>query len=518
MSEELKLKVGIDMSEWQKAADQLPDAIERSGRKSKSAAKTDAETEAWHRKDLSRRLKELGEEARAAEAFGKAELSRKLKEIEEQKKAEERAAKEMEAFGKSELRRKLKEIEDNKKAEERAAKQKAAEQEKAAKEASRAAMAEQKAQGKVDAETEAWHKKDLARRLKEIGQQRAAEEKAAKQKAEDQAKEARKDAKQAEKDAKDLEAWNRKNLALKLNDIKKQREAEERAAKQKQAEIDKAAKAKDWTDEFGKRLASSLFGAITPIAAMIAVLRAGWNAIQEQARTTETVRGTQERTGMSARDTRMARILADNLTSGMTEEQGQQMGEDAYAKMREYALGLSSEGQRGFQSFGFDREKFLKGEQGYVDLLANMSDAYLEYGNSAKFAVEAESIFGKNWTALRPILASGRRVITTDPMGGSVTPSDLMNPEGLNTINAQRIAHGLPPISSMMGGGAPTSPLPQLLSNVTSLQAMGGGDVLSAIARGPQDRIADNTERTANAVEKMANPPANAQPIPTVLK
>lgn len=309
--------------------------------------------------------------------------------------------------------------------------------------------------------------------------------------------------KQAEEEERQTEAWNKRELARKLKEIKDIRQAEERAARQKQAEIDKAAKAKDWTDEFGKRLASSLFGAITPIAAMIAVLRAGWNAIQEQARTTETVRGTQERTGMSARDTRMARILADNLTSGMTEEQGQQMGEDAYAKMREYALGLSSEGQRGFQSFGFDREKFLKGEQGYVDLLANMSDAYLKYGNSAKFAVEAESIFGKNWTALRPILASGRKVITTDPLGGSVTPSDLMNPEGLNTINLQRLAHGLSPISSMMGGGAPSSPLPQILSNVTSLQAMGGGDVLSAIARGPQDRIADNTERSAATLEEM---------------
>lgn len=269
-------------------------------------------------------------------------------------------------------------------------------------------------------------------------------------------------------------------------------------------EAEKAAKAADWSDKFVDSLGKIVVGGLLG-GGIVGLGRAAIQKFEEQAQVTEGVRGTQERTGMPARDVRVMRLLAENLTSGLSEEEAQGMAEQAYGKMRDFSLGLpTGAAARGFQAFGFDRDKFMSGQQGVIDILANMSDAYKEYGNSAKFAVEAESIFGKNWTSLRPILASGRRVIMSDPTLSSVTPTDLMNPKALNTINAQRMAHGLPPISSMMGGGAPAQ-LSQSLSSVTSLQSMGGGDVLSAIARGPQERIASATEETAKNTSALAN-------------
>jgi hypothetical protein len=277
-------------------------------------------------------------------------------------------------------------------------------------------------------------------------------------------------------------------------------------AKKKKLEEQAAKDAQDWSNNFAKSLTGGLISSLAPLALFYKGMSAITDWVGRSWEAGMSVNKGVSMTGMTAEEVKMSRGIA-SIGNTMTRDESQALMEEVMSKARNYAKGISSEGSLGLERFGMGRsarEDVLSGKASYIEMLAKASDAYKEYGRDAQFANEATEAFGANWGRLIPIFNAGREVIKKDIIGAStgVSVSDMFSDE--NEVNLQRKLHGLPPIEKgkwmggTKGGGVSSFAMP------SSLQAMGGGDVLSAINRGPMDKVEDNTSRTATAVETLA--------------
>jgi hypothetical protein len=460
MSSELKLKVVFDSSGAQAAADALPDAVDRANRKGGKKP--------W----------EGPGGASAAEYKKMAGMEREIK---------------------------AQQLKD---------------QQKAAQEAARKAAAEQRAQGKTEAETEAWHRKDLARRLKEIGQKNEEAERATK------AEEARKKKEQQQADAryKQQLKWN----SGVQQDEQSRKEKEEKQANaayvkrlkwnskllEEQQKAGEAAKAGDWTENFGKALEETLMSTIAPAAIAAKAIELGWGTVIDRIKFLYSIGEAKLESGIQFTSTRGLEMFGKAGT--LESEDAIAMARKAQTQANALATGGSGADAYGFQYFGMtDYQKYRQEGVDMVELIIAMAKKYKSEGGSEAYRQAAESVVGPDWRKLSGLLYmqanpekakealkgfapgtwKGTAMDSIEQAGGYLQQKAVAKSLMFGAMQARQ--------GELMGGisGSPS----QMLSNVTSLQAMGGGDILSAIARGPQDQIVDNTARTATAVEQMAN-------------
>lgn len=467
MSSELKLKLVYDSSDAERAAKDLPDAVDRQNRRARRSY-----------------------EGRGAGDIGPGDYRRMAgagAEIEKQIKAEEEA------------------------------KIKAAEE---------AAQAAQAAKEKEDKETEAWHRKELSRKLKEAEEAEkaaeraaAAERKAAEQaQAEADRKSRREEAARAKAD-KETEEWHRKELRRKLKDLEAQKKAEEKAAKDKAKAAEQASGAKDWEAIFVGRIGSGLVNSLV-IGVLVGALKFAITGLKDsivQAVGRGQVGGASSAAyGTQAKDIFQTYLLLREL-SDMKEEEVINMTEKVASMGQDIATGVSGKGAAAFKFFGIDPMKYKDQPFEMRELLANMSDKYKQSGETAQFQYMMKEFFGDDWKKLRPALAAGRRVIEA---GTTVTleagPAEHFTTAGLNAVNIRRRQLGLPPLSDLKGGGGvPGAGMPSM-PFATSLQQMGGGDVLSAINRGPMDTLVKASEETAENTRIMSTKDAKTSGHHTV--
>lgn len=283
---------------------------------------------------------------------------------------------------------------------------------------------------------------------------------------------------------------------------------------EQQKAANQAANAKEWTEEFGRALENVLLRSIGPAAIAAKAIEVGWGNVIGMVKNIYMAGETKLSAGIDPKQLLLFQRVANVGTAN--NDQVTAMYTKAQANVNALATGAPGGNAYGFQYFGMtDYQRYRKEGLPVAELIMQMGKKYGKEGGTAAYGEAAKSIFGEDWHTIKALLALEARskrsgdVMTYIEAGGSVAG------QYARALYMNQQARALTP-GELMGGtnGRPN----QILSNVTSLQAMGGGDVLSAIARGPQDRIADNTERTATAVEKMANPPQNTQSIPTVLK
>jgi hypothetical protein len=451
MSSELKLKVVFDSSGAQAAADALPDAVDRANRKGGKKP--------W-------------------EPMGSASAGdyRKMAAMEREIKAQQ-----------------LKE------------------QQKAAQEAARKAAAEQRAQGKTEAETEAWHRKDLARRLKEIGEKNAEAERAAK-------------AEEARKKKEEQQANARYKQQLKWNsgvqqDEQGRKEKEEKQANaaylkrlkwnskllEEQQKAGEDAKAGNWTENFGKALEGTLMRSLGPVALAAKAIDISWSYVTNKISAIYSNYESKITAGVDPAQVRAMQLFTKVGTT--TEEQAAAMAARAQGNVNALATGGAGGNAYGFQYFGMtDFKRYREEGLPIAELLLSMTKRFKKEGGSEDYRQAAESIFGSDWVTMKGMLAYANR---QDIFGKS--PSAMYEyleaPPNSLAQDARAAEYRLQAMrmsqKDLMGGVSGMGPS-QMLTNVTSLQAMGGGDILSAISRGPQDQIVDNTARTATAVEQLA--------------
>lgn len=307
-----------------------------------------------------------------------------------------------------------------------------------------------------------------------------------------------------DKEAAETEAWHRKELARKLKEIGEQRKAEDKAAKQKQKELDRqASDAEGW----GSKFMSSIFqgmgmGAGFGIARMLGGWIGGVLSIVSGSFKDSFNRGREGATseafyGTNANDMFQSYLLLKNL-SGLSEEESNAMSERV-ASMAQDILAGGGEGKAALQYFGItDFEKIRKEGFSMMDLYAGMADRYKTSGGTRQYQDFAKELFGADWKKLRPVVGAGREVVeagTAVTLEGGPRNIDPFSP-GLRAANLRRAMVGLPPLSSLEGGREGGIGMP-MITPVTSIQAMGGGDVLSAVNKGPMDAVAKATEETA---------------------
>jgi hypothetical protein len=300
---------------------------------------------------------------------------------------------------------------------------------------------------------------------------------------------------EAEKIRKQEQKHSDEMLRLKFAEYNKKKRLAEQESKD----------AEDWANTFTKQLTNGFLQTLAPLALFGKGVSILADLITKGATTQAAVTASVSVGGFNSSEVKMARVLAGNLGSTMTRDEGQQFMEEAMTKARNYAKGVSVEGALGLEAFGMgrsQREEVLSGTASYIEMLARMSDEYERTGNTAQYAFKMQSIFGDKWEKLRPQLAAGRRVLTTDLLGSTMKSiGDIFN-DKVN-VESQRFLHGQGAIKNWMGGSEGGGL--QTFAMASSLQAMGGGDVLSAINRGPMEEVASNTERTAGAVESINN-------------
>ncbi len=454
MSSELKLKLVYDSTDAERAAKDLPDAVDRQNRRSRRSF-----------------------EGRGGGDMGPGDYRRMAgtaSEIDRQIKAEEEA------------------------------------KVKAAQEAADAAAA---AKDKEDKDTEAWHRKDLSRKLKEAeeAEKAAAREEAARKKEEAAAaaaaeRQSKKDEDARKKEEQETEDWNRSELRRKLKELDNQRKAEEKAAKEREKAAEDAANAKDWQDVFIGRVSSGLMSGVLVggVLSIIKGIMGGFKDSVASGLARGQVGGASAAAyGTQAKDMFQSYLLLKNV-SDMSEEESNKITERLASMAQDISTGVSGQGNVAFRYFGIDPMKYKDQDFLFGEVLANMSDKYAKSGQTAQFQQMMTELLGDDWKKLRPALAAGRRVIET---GTAITlesgPASTPTTAGLSAVNTRRLMVGQGPLSNIRGGNVGASGMPSM-PFATSLQAMGGGDVLSAINRGPMDSIVKATEETAENTRVMS--------------
>lgn len=276
-------------------------------------------------------------------------------------------------------------------------------------------------------------------------------------------------------------------------------------AKKKKLEEQTAKDADEWIEEFTDKLTGGLITTLAPLALFGKGISMFTDWIEKGSLRQSQVNAAVSVGGFSPKEVKMARMLAYNLGSSMTEDEGQQFMEEVMTKARNYARGISDEGALGLEAFGMgkaQREEVLSGQASYIEMLGRMADEYERTGNTAQYAMKMQSLFGDKWEKLRPQLAAGSRVLGIDIAGKSSTSlGDIFDDQfGINT---QRFLHGQGSVKNWMGGSKGGGL--QSFAMASSLQSMGGGDVLSAVNRGPMEKVAESTERTAVNTERMSS-------------
>jgi len=453
MGEGVEVKLSADISDIQAKADQIPGIMDRAARKSRAGKPWEGTGPEGSRSD-----------------YGK--LVNMSKEIEAQQEANRKA--ELERY-KDSLRWNSKLQEDQDKA------------------AAESISAQEKKQAKEDSQTEAWHRSELSRKLGDIREQKDAEERAAK---EEEARRER-ERKQANADYLRRLKWN-----------SRLQEDQDKAAHQ-------SAKAAEWMSQFGKSLEGMLMSSIGPAALAAKAIQVGWGTVISNVEDVFMTRGLKISAGISPESARAAEVFSGLGTASDSEAVG--MLQNAQAQVNKIVAGGSGANSMGFGYFGLtDYERYRKEGLNIAEVTTAMAKKFKEEGGSEQYNAAATSIFGANWRSLGIIQAEAY----ADKIGKSSykfahirKPGDVMSDiesigpdKTLQRIRAaqlkQAMIDALTPGELMGGlGGGPR----QILNNVTSLQAMGGGDILSAIARGPQERTATAAEQTAKNTADMAN-------------
>lgn len=459
MSDGISVKIGADISELERKAGQIPDVIDRAARKGKSRRFGDF-TEGYY---------DVGPD-RIRSAGRLPSMERSAYEMGQDRAAQEAQDKKF----KSEL------------------KWNSAIQSDADKAAAQQASAAEKQQAKEEQQTEAWHRAELARKLKEQKDLAAAEEKRLKE------EEARKEKERKLSNADYLKRlkWNSKLL-----------EDENKRAEE-------AAKAAEWGNQFGKALESRLIGAFGPAAIAMKVIELGWGSVVDGIKDIYMTRGLKVSSGIDPMNARAAEVFSGLGTA--SDAEAISALKNAQEQVQAIAAGSPNANATGFNYFGFNKDDILRMRKegvNFGELNIAMAKRFKEEGGSERFRAAAASIYGENWRSLGVIQAEAYadRIGFKKP-GDVQTDIEGFVGKGNQRMRAwqlqQRMIDTLTPGELMGGLGGGTK---QALANVTSLQAMGGGDILSAIARGPQERTATAAENIDRNMARVADSLTGAQ-------
>jgi hypothetical protein len=448
MSEELKLKLVFDTKDAARAADALPDAMERSGRKRKRF---------WE--------SESGDSTFAA-AYPK--LAGAQKEIE------------------------------------KALKKEAAEKQKAAEAAARAAQKQAESDQKANNDK---YERDLKFNSKIVEEQdkKAISEYESQLRWNSKLQEDKDKAAAAEEQSKLDEyrkklQWNSRGLEQedkkKLDEYKKQL----RWNSKLQEDRDKAlASADDWEKSFTKKILGGLTATDSAAGVFMTLLKGGYSSFSQAFNRGSSYSTSTAAYSTEAQDAFEAYIVMKNL-SDLKEEEVKSKADRAASMAQDIATGVTGTGAQAFQYFGMDRAALQKANSEgfkFTELLANMSDRYKTSGETPQFQQFARELLGDDWKKYRTALAAGRAVVTSGvPVTLESTPVRGPLAPGLVNVNVQRLLQGEAPLSDLRGGGGGGMGQPSM-PFATSLQAMGGGDILSAVNRGPMDNLVSAAEETA---------------------
>lgn len=296
----------------------------------------------------------------------------------------------------------------------------------------------------------------------------------------------------------------------------RQQKDEQAATKERQAAEKKAAEGakgtlESWAKEFGSTIDSQLVSSFS--AASLAVKGLGMAADLAQ-RAMQWVYESWRSSvsyGFTTRERIESAAIGGGLMSSDVSEAAARMNQAMINAVRLRDPASS----RAMKQLGYSEEEFRAGKVDPNEALIRLAGKYKEMKGGQDFDLLAKNLGLSNWEDLIPILQSSEGSLKGMQSAGKAFSFLLSGYTGVGMQDQINAMLGKDKEMPLMGKG---SQLPQLLQGVTSLQAMGGGDILSAIARGPQDQIVDNTARTADAVEKMANGTASPQPTPAVLK
>lgn len=483
MSDELKIKLVIDKSQAAKQLAELPDDAERAARRSRKpwegqgAARGSAS--AYASMPSQREIEKQKEK--------EAEIARKAaeKSAEAQKKADDKKQKEENnAYVRNlKFQSKVQEDQDRAAAEEIARRLRADEALK--QEQERAAIEEYLRNLKFNSKIQ--QDKDEAAAKDEESQRKAAEKKQ------------KEDEKARKKEEKDTEDWHRRNLRLKLKELDKEAKEKDKAA----------SKAGEWEEKFTDKLTGGLFKATTYANLFLGALSTigGWFKDMVFSGFERGQRGgaSEAAYGTQATDMFETYITLKNL-SDMTEEESNKITENLASMAQDIATGVSGRGATAFRYFGLSDFKKVE-QEGFQmrEFLGMVSDKYQREGQTPQFQQFARELFGEDWKKLRPAMAAGRDVLTSEVITLGSSPAKTPFTAGLNNVNTQRVLLGLPPLENLRGGGGAGGFGMPMMTPVTSIQSMGGGDVFSAVNRGPMDTIAKATEETAVNTRALAD-------------
>jgi len=280
------------------------------------------------------------------------------------------------------------------------------------------------------------------------------------------------------------------------NDLKMAQEAE----KKKQQAIDETSTdSKKWIKDFGSNLEGVIMGSIGPAAIAIKAIEYGWGSVVDRVNLLYNNYQSKITAGVSPAEVEAFQMFTRVGTT--TEEQAASMAARAQAVANANAAGGQGSNYKAFEYFGMtDYKRYREEGLPLAELVLEMTKRFKKEGGSAQYEMAAKGILGDDWHTMRGMLAQAARF--------EKHPSQIYDSMSEGSLNQQKaraqIFHWQAMTMSQkdlmggVGGG-----LPQLLNGVTSLQAMGGGDVLSALARGPQDRTAIATESSANSLLKL---------------
>lgn len=285
------------------------------------------------------------------------------------------------------------------------------------------------------------------------------------------------------------------------NDLKMAQEAEK---KKQQAISETANDSKKWIKDFGSELGGTLMQSIGPAAIALKTIQLGWGYVFNRI---ALIYGNYESKITAGVDPKQ--VEAFQMFTGVgttTNDQAAAMAARAQGVANANATGGPGANTKGFEYFGMTDYKRYR-EQGLplAELLVAMTKKFKTEGGSPRFGMAAESIFGSDWPTMKGMFAKAATFKNKAGKDDPYAMYDYLSQGGAaaQSINAARLRTSAMKMSQKDLMGGIEGGLPQMLEGVTSLQSMGGGDVLSALARGPQDLIVQNTERTADASEAL---------------
>lgn len=436
------VKLGADISEVEKKAEEIPGVVDRAVRKGKSKnawegqgaegsasdyaklAGMSREIELQRQKDEENARKaeqQAAEEAQAArDRAKKEEMDKYEMDVKWNSKLQEDKDKE----AKAELERIAKAEKEKKAADERAAKEEQAAAEKLHKEQMsdyelrlRWNSKLQEDSDRAAADEEAQEMADYKRRLvfnsKVVEEQIAEAERAA---AAEQARK-EKERKQANDDFVKRVKWNSKIQ----EDKDKAAAAEE---KERKRQLERQANAKDWSDKFIDNIAGGLMRTIGPWAIAIKGVQL---AIQMVNESLERIKGASQASAtIGMRPQSLFDIQTAARKTGGNQDEIGGMVINLQEKLAKGALGVDPEGIKAIsllKSLGMDitMEKVRSGAVDAGDAIKFLADKYGDLTGNAEGAMMMSQLFGAEYMKLVPIMRNGSRGI--EELGGSFTAS-----------------------------------------------------------------------------------------------